>query len=205
MYCKSPPVLSFANQCDKDEHAVDPQFEDIRFGAGLSPVIRAACVRRANAEQLKSPEPSRQRSPVETFETLQDRWPEAVRLGKTARVNRGSPAGAWTQEGAALLNPARPVWRRCMARPEPLQPLDMGTERPLRRGLAHFWADHFTADRRSRRVRAPATTLSGRADPSALVGPVPRTCAGPTVFHPADESIHLEQEPLDRACVTARV
>jgi uncharacterized protein (DUF1800 family) len=121
----------------------DPEFAEIRFGCGLSPVVDQVPSIDAMLAGLVSDDAIAQQFPIETFDTFRARMIEIVNLRKIRRANRGTDLAADARKQRNVLNKTaredKAKWfGQTMLR-------RTYTSNAFFERLAFFWSDHFTA------------------------------------------------------------
>ena len=123
--------------------AFQPEFAEIRFGCGLSPVIAPAASVEAMLAGITAPDAMAQRFPIEPFSIFRERMVASDKLRTTLRANRGKPEAKEAQKERNLL--------KKQARIDMTHWLGMSmlrrtyTETGFFERLLYFWGDHFTA------------------------------------------------------------
>ncbi len=123
--------------------AFDPQLAEIRFGYGLSPVVRAPENAAAILEGLRAPDVMAARYPIEPFDKFRLRMVKAQEARVLRRKNRGTPKAAEARKLRNLLNKDARQAMYLWANQTFLRRID--TETAFRERLVAFWADHFSA------------------------------------------------------------
>ena len=83
--------------------AFQPEFAEIRFGCGLSPVIAPAASVEAMLAGITAPDAMAQRFPIEPFSIFRERMVASDKLRTTLRANRGKPEAKEAQKERNLL------------------------------------------------------------------------------------------------------
>ncbi len=121
----------------------DPEFADIRFGCGLSPVVGRSSSIDGILDGLSAPDDMAAQFPIEGFDQFRDRMKAVAVQRRILRDNRGSDIGNAARKQRNVLNR--------VARTDKGKWLGQTL---LRRSytphgfferLAFFWGDHFTA------------------------------------------------------------
>ncbi len=121
----------------------DPEFAEMRFGCGLSPVIAPTASVDAMLQGVAAPDAIAVRFPIATFDTFRTRVAESNALRRMVRGNKGTPEGD-----------AAETQRRALKRQTQIDALHWFGQSMMRRAhtqtgfherLVYFWADHFAA------------------------------------------------------------
>ena len=128
---------------EADVSGFDPEFAEIRFGCGLSPVVAPAESPQAMLAGLRAPDEMAEQFPIESFDDFRPRMIASTKLRNARRRARGTPQAETLRKEHNLLKKAAreamAVWfGQTMLR-------RAYTPSGFRERLVYFWSDHFTA------------------------------------------------------------
>ncbi|MEO0938416.1 MAG: DUF1800 domain-containing protein [Pseudomonadota bacterium] len=121
----------------------DPEFAEMRFGSGLSPLLAPPRDVSDLLERLRAPDTMAAQFPIEGFDVFRSRMLEYQRLRRVRRDNRGTETGQKADKAARLVQKAarqdmvRWLGRSMLRRAH--------TQSGFFERLVFFWADHFAA------------------------------------------------------------
>ncbi|MEL7097189.1 MAG: DUF1800 domain-containing protein [Pseudomonadota bacterium] len=129
----------------------DPEFAEMRFGSGLSPVIAPPRDAQAMLDGLTAPDVIAQDYPIPTFAEFEPRLTEMFGYLQIKRKNRGTELGKQADKSRRLLQKAA---RQDMVRWLGASMLRRAhTPSGFFERLTYFWGDHFAATGKSGGVR----------------------------------------------------
>ncbi|XDA98392.1 DUF1800 domain-containing protein [Sulfitobacter sp. LCG007] len=123
--------------------AFDPEFAEMRFGLGLSPLHAPAASPEAMLAAIRGPDVMAQTFPIDDFESFRPRVLQANELNRNARdAAKPAESGKLMAQRARLLGDLRADQFRWFGQTMLRR---INTSSGLRERLVFFWSDHFTA------------------------------------------------------------
>ncbi|MDW4498989.1 DUF1800 domain-containing protein [Sulfitobacter sp. D35] len=121
----------------------DPEFAEMRFGLGLSPLFAPAVSPEAMLAGLSLPDRMAERYPIDGFEPFRKRVLHTIELQKSARaLDPGRKRSRLEAQRAEMLGQMRGDQLRWFGQTMLRR---IHTDSGLRERLVFFWSDHFTA------------------------------------------------------------